>query len=138
MSAPPGLGWEPPATIDELEANPALARTVAEALQAAIAPMATNVNRGKHERGFPNYYVTQGPKRTKAQLGECTMPEYLYGFMQMMRNMDSRDMWIDMNCHMLQVVTDGRTYAWPSVREWSEEICAWVTEGTLLWSDHLT
>ena len=36
---------------------------------------------------------------------------------------------------MEQVVTDARTYAWPSVRTWSEEICARVTEGTLLWSD---
>ena len=61
MAVPPGLGWEPPATIDELEANPALARTVADALQAAIAPLGTNLNRGKHERGFPNYYVTRGP-----------------------------------------------------------------------------
>ena len=135
MATPPGLGWEPPVTIDEFEANPALARTVADALQAAIAPLGTNLNRGKHERGFPNYYVTRGPKRTKAQLGECKMPEYLYGFIQMMKNVGSREMWIDMNRHMEQVVTDARTYAWPSVRAWSEEICARVTEGTLLWSD---
>ena len=78
------VGWEPPTTITELEADQGLARTVTEAMQAAVAPIATGA-KGRHEQAFPSYYVTRGPKRTRAQLGECTFPEYLYGYMQLMK-----------------------------------------------------
>ena len=128
------VGWEPPTTITELEADQGLARTVAEAIQAAVALIATGA-KGRHEQAFPSYYVTRGLKRTRAQLGECTFPEYMYGYMQLMKTVKSREVWVDMNRHLEQVVNDARTYPWPSVRAWSEEVCAHVAEGKLAWSD---
>ena len=129
------LHREPPTTVAGLEEEPGLAQRVADAINAAVNPLKSAV-KGKHEHGFPYVYVTRGPKRVKAQLDECTLAEYTWGFIQMIKNEKDRHIAGDMENHLEQLIYDARTYPWESVRSWSEEVCARVQEGSLSWCDY--
>ena len=130
---PPANPWDHPATLQDLEADATLTRRVAEALSAVATPFAGIT--GKHAQ-FPHHLVTRGSKKAKTDLGELSMSEYAWGFLQLIKTKDFSDEVIPfMNTHLERVLEDAMMYEWPDVRKWSEEVCTRIAGGTLRWTD---
>ena len=130
---PPVNPWDHPTTLHDLEADPALTRRVAEALTAVTTPFSGLT--GKHAQ-FPHHLVTRGPKKAKTNLGELSMAEYTWGFLQIVKTKDFSDEAIPfMNTHLERVLEDAMMYEWSDVRKWSEEVCTRIAKNTLRWSD---
>ena len=130
---PPANPWDHPTTLQDLEADPALTRRVAEAISVVATPF-TGIP-GKHAQ-FPHHLVTRGPKKTKTNLGELSMPEYTWGFLQIIKTKEFSDDTIPfMNTHLENILEDSMMYEWTDVRKWSEEVCTRIAKGTLRWAD---
>ena len=130
---PPSNPWDHPTTLQDMETDPMLTRRVVEALSAAATPF-TGIN-GRHAQ-FPHHLVTRGPKKSKTNLGELSMSEYCWGFMQIIKSKDFSDESIPfMNAHLESVLEDAMMYEWSDVRKWSEEICTRVAKNSLRWAD---
>ena len=130
---PPGNPWDHPTTLQDLEADPTLTRRMAEALSAVAIPF-TGIP-GKHAQ-FPHHLVTRGPKKAKTNLGELSMAEYTWGFLQIIKTKDFADESVPfMNAHLERVLEDAMMYEWADVRKWSEEVCTRIAKATLQWAD---
>ena len=125
--------WDHPTTITDLETDPALTRRVAVALQTVANPYAQDT--GKPAL-FPHQVVTRGAKQNKTSMGELSLPEYIWGYIQMIKAQEPSDPQIQfMNIHLERVIEDAKTYEWSAVRRWSEEICARIALRKLSWGD---
>ena len=125
--------WDHPTTLQDLETDPALTRRVVEAISAVATPF-TGIS-GKHAQ-FPHHLVTRGSKKQKTNLGELSMAEYTWGFLQIVKARDLSDDSIPfMNAHLENVLEDAMMYHWADVRKWSEEVCTRISKGTLRWTD---
>ena len=124
--------WDHPTTLQDLEADSHLTRRVAEALHAVATPFA---GQGKNAQ-FPHLLVTRGPKRQKTNLGELSLPEYIWGFIQMIKSKEqgNPDVRFMMN-HLENITEDARRYEWKGIRAWSEEILSQISQGNMRWSD---
>ena len=63
--------WDHPTTLQDLEADTHLTRWVAEALHVVATPFAGQAKSTQ----FPHFWVTQGPKKQKTNLGELSFPD---------------------------------------------------------------
>ena len=125
--------WDTPANVSELGEDPLITKRVAQALQAVANPFTSATGRQSH---FPSSFVTRGKKKLPASLGELSIGEYFWGFIQLIRSKEPLDEDIPfMSQHLEKVAEDAKTYAWEGVREWSEEICAQTAKKRLAWSD---
>ena len=117
-----------PQTIKDLEVDSAIQQRVAKALQSALLPEP----RGKLTH--PHHFIFRGQKWDNTGLAELTVSEYLAGFLEMMelRAPESEEK-AYMYHHFSRVINNARTYEWPSVRHWSEEVCTRISEGKLTW-----
>ena len=130
---PPSNPWDHPTTLQDLEADATLTRRVAEALTAVATPF-SGIS-GKHAQ-FPHHLVTRGPTKAKTNLGELSMAEYTWGFLQIIRTKEFSDEAIPfMNTHLERVLEDAMMYEWSDVRKWSEEVCSRIAKNTLRWTD---
>ena len=126
--------WDQPTTLQDLENDVGLTRRVAHALQAVATPF-TAVNAGKHAQ-FPHQVVDRGSKKQKTVLGELTLPEYLWGFIQLIKAKNQGDESVPyMYAHLEKVTEDTKSYDWENVRTWSEEILTRISKGWLAWSN---
>ena len=117
-----------PQTIKDLEADAAIQQRVAKALQSALLP------EPRSKLTHPHHFIFRGQKRDNTGLAELTVSEYLAGFLEMMelRAPESAEK-AYMYHHFSRVLNNARTYEWPSVRHWSEEVCTRISEGKLTW-----
>ena len=98
-----------------METDEDLTRRVAVALQAAM-PFST-VN-GKHAQ-FPHHLITRGPKKAKTNLGELSLSEYIWGFMQIVKGKSPADEAVPlMSNHMEKIMEDAMTYEWEGSNNW--------------------
>ena len=85
---------------------------------------------------FPYQLVTRGEKRVKTTMGDLTLSEYLWAFIQMIKSKGQSDPDVPfMNMHLERIIEDTKKYEWGSVRMWSEEICTRVADGRVAWSN---
>ena len=125
--------WDHPPTLQDMENDAALTRRVTEALHTSAAPF--NAHTGKHAQ-FPHHLVTRGPKKLKTNLGELTLAEYSWGFLQLIKMKDQSDDSVPfMNMHLERICEDATLYTWEGIRQLSEDICSKIALGTLRWSD---
>ena len=125
--------WDQPTTLHDLEGDANLTRRMAVALQAAAAPFTTGI--GKHA-SFPHQTVNRGSKKDKTGLGELTLPEYIWGFLQILKAKDPSDPDVPyMNHHLEMLVEDAKEFSWEMVRKWSEEVLSRISLGKLTWSN---
>ena len=133
LPAQPTNPWDHPTTVHDLEADATLTRRVAEALHAVATPF--SAIQGKNAQ-FPHFFVTRGPKMQKTSLGELSLPEYIWGYMQMTKAKEPADQDLPfMVTHLERVAEDAKTYEWAGVRRWSEEILTKISKGHLNWND---
>ena len=129
----PAHPWDHPVSLNDMESDPHLTRRVAEALQAAAAPLAGTT--GKHAL-FPHHLITRGPKKQKTTLGDLTLAEYAWGFTQLIKLKKNADDSVPyMNAHLEKIFEDAIVYPWEVVRAWSEEVCSRVALSKLRWCD---
>ena len=125
--------WDQPTTLQDLEGDPTMTRRVTEALHAMTTPFAAAT--GKHVH-FPHQLVNRGTKKQKTALGELTLPEFLWGFIQLIKARETNDPDVPyMYAHLENITEDTKTYEWSSVRAWSEEVLVRVFRGKLVWSN---
>ena len=125
--------WDRPTTLQDLEADPHMTHRVTQALHAMTTPFAAGT--GKHAH-FPHQLVDRGTKKQKTALGELTLPEYLWGFIQLIKAKEPNHPDVPfMYAHMERITEDAKTYDWSSVRAWSEEILVRIYGGKLVWSN---
>ena len=111
---PPTRPWIMPTSIHETDSDVSLTRRVAEALHAAVDPLAAHT--GKHPH-HAHDFVTRGNKRSKTGLGELTLSEYIWGFIQLIKSKEASDHSIPyMNNHLEALAEDAKTYDWAGVR----------------------
>ena len=125
--------WDHPTSLQDLDNDAALTRRVAEALQAAAVPFAGSMGKQAH---FPHHLITRGPKKQKTGLGELTLPEYAWGFTQLIKSKDpTEEATPYMNLHLEKILEDAITYPWEVIRAWSEEVCSRIALNRLKWSE---
>ena len=125
--------WDHPTTVQDMAADTLLTRRVAEALQAVATPFVAG--QGKDAQ-FPHLFVTRGPKKSKTNMGEPSMPEFLWGFIQIVKGKGNASPDVPyMMAHLEQLTEDAKSYDWKCVRAWSEEVLSKVAKGQLVWSD---
>ena len=120
-------------SMGDLDNDPVLARRVVEALHTVVNPYVNNQGRPAL---FPHQLVTRGVKKAKTTMGDLTLPEYLWAFIQMIRAKGSTDPDVHyMNIHLERVIEDAKTYDREAFRTWSEEICLRVSDGRVTWAN---
>ena len=130
---PTAYRWDQPTSLHDLEGDPAMTRRVTEALHTMTTPF--TACSGKHAH-FPHQLVNRGSKMQKTALGELTLPEFIWGFIQLIKAKEAHDPDVQfMYAHLENLVEDAKTYDWSSVRAWSEEVLARVFNSKLAWSN---
>ena len=122
----PLKAWGDPSTTQDT-------KRVEETNQLRSTPLTADPDKHAH---FPHDLITRGSINEKTNIGELTLPEYLWGFIQIIKSKegDNEDV-PHMNLHLEKIMQDAKTYDWSCVRAWSEDIFTRVSKGTLKWSD---
>ena len=125
--------WDGATSLQDLEVDSTLTKQVAVALQAVANPFTGKS--GKHNQ-FPHNFVTRGQKRQKPTLGDLSMGEYIWGFIQLIKKKEAGNPDLPfMNQHLEKLSEDTKSYQWEAVRTWSEDVCGRIAEKDLAWSD---
>ena len=112
--------------LSDLHTDEDVVDKVTRALQYSLEPE----DKGKY---FAHNFITRGQKRVRATLGELSLPEYVWGFLQLIKTTSDEKTRTAMHEHLENLVDDARQYDWPNVRFWSEEVCARVADGRFAW-----
>ena len=125
--------FDGPEALQDLDDDDTITKRVAHALHLVANPFATST--GKRSQ-LAHHFVTKGQKMQRAGLGETTMGEYFWGFIQLIKSKDPNDPDLPfMNQHLEKIAEDAKTLCWEGIRAWSEDVCVKIAKKRLNWSD---